>query len=143
MDILPNQQKNFFQIEPFTADQKISFCKLFSEGKSLQDCISATQINRTTFEYHKKQDRWFKAMLQACRDVHCDDLEAIMLQQGKSPKGFADRSEYLKAYRPEVFAKKHENATIDVTINVDPERLKHYELRQKAIDADLGKPDAT
>jgi hypothetical protein len=141
VDSLDPKNVETWRLEAFTNADKIKFTELFATGKSLQDCCSSVGINRTTYEYHHRKDRWFKALLEAARAMQCDDLEAVMLQQGKTPKGFADRSEYLKAYRPEIFGRKHDNATIDVTINVNPELIRQAEIRQKAIEAEIGRPN--
>lgn len=137
MEILPDSPSNNFQLEPFTADQKSQFANLFSKGNSIQVCILATKINRSTFEYHRKQDRWFKAMLDACRDVHCDDLEAIMLQQGKTARGVADRHKYLDAYRPKIFRGKQDSQPVEINITVDKLELEREIQRVQAIEAEI------
>lgn len=115
---------------------KEQFVQLFADGKSIQDCILALQINRTTYEYHLRQDRAFKAMLEASKSVHCDDLEHVMLTTARTPKGYADRQTYLKAYRPEVFDRKQESTPVNITISLDAKAMEEAELRAKSIDTE-------
>lgn len=119
-----------WQLDAFTNEQKQEFCNLFAKGQSLNDACVAIGISRATYEYHLRQDRWFKACLRACRDVHCDDLEAVMLENGRKPQGFADRAQYLKAYRPDLHSNKHEQTPIAIQINFDPKDIAEVERRR-------------
>jgi len=114
-----------FEMKAFTNDDKRSFCEAYADGIPFKECCELVGINRTTFLYHRKQDQVFASMLEACREIHCDDLESVMLATGRSPKGVADRLAYLKAYRP-AFNSKDSSPSVNVNINISDEKLREY-----------------
>lgn len=120
-DLVPTEQK--WRLDAFDKHQKSRFISLFAEGQSLNAICNAIGISRGTLEYHKRRDRWFKSCLDACRSVHCDELEAVSLENGKLKEGFADRSMYLKAYRPELYRTREVTGGVEVSININQDAL--------------------
>lgn len=127
-------QRGEWRLDGFTSTQKENFAAVFSECGDIGDTCARVGISRATYEYHRKQDQWFQSLLEAARQMHCDDLEGVMLKRGLNPKGTADRIQYLKAYRPGKHGGKSDEQKPAVEININLSEQEMEEYKKRAID---------
>lgn len=135
-DLVP-KSTDTWRLDAFDLSKKNLFISMFSQGLSVIHICGQLEISRATYEYHKRQDKWFRSCLDACREVHCDDLESVTLENARRKEGFQDRISYLKAFRPEVWRDKGHESQVAVQININQGAIETAKKRQESIDASI------
>ena len=84
----------------FTAALKVKVIEYLKSDWHLDRAAKYIGMNRHTLENHLSQDPGFRAMALEAKEIHTDDVEAMMLDQAKQGK-FLPGIAWLRANRAE------------------------------------------
>ena len=134
-----NQDKDVpkWEIDPLTGfalqrlfpiDKKQDILKLLLL-KPMLITIACRQLNVPKREFYraKEFDKKFSEELDYIKGKHLDEIEQVLWENAKDPKGVSDRKMLLIAHRPSVYSNK---STVEITGNTQllelVEKAKKY-----------------